>query len=412
MSPTKSKNKIPERKKLLHNYEQCRPQYENQLIKLVRRIRTILSRSEINATVKFRVKTFDSYFNKLLKIENSERKKVKINDLFGMRLICPFLEDINMVERLISEHFNVLEIERKGIKHSFREFGYDSIHLLIDLENPKKTKLMPNCRNVCEIQLRSILQEAWAEVEHELIYKANVSLFNEPVKRKLASLNAILTLSDVIFQEIRDYQKQVQLEGLKLRQTVHDKVIREDEISILNQLNTPYITEQDLELEMPLQPEGTMEKLLLEALNAHSNNRFEKAINIYSRILRMRTNALTRSIIYNHRGMAYFVLSEYQKSLNDFTKAFEHDSNNFRALNNRGSTYRILENYNRAIEDLNLSIEINTLQTDGYYIRALVLSDMQDYVRAVKDCDAVLNIKPDYQAAVQLKKILSSKLFI
>jgi tetratricopeptide (TPR) repeat protein len=256
------------------------------------------------------------------------------------------------------------------------------------------------------------LQEAWAEVEHELIYKANVSLFNEPVKRKLASLNAILTLSDVIFQEIRDYQKQILQEGLKFRQAVHEKAIGEDRISILDQLQQPVLQAQEIELDMPIQPRGTMEKLLLDALNAHSHNHFEKAIEIYSRILRMRMNPIARSIIYNHRGMAYFVLSEYQKSLSDFSSAYKNDLKNFRALNNRGSTYRILGNYNRALDDLNLSIEINSLQTDGYYIRALILNDMHDFISAIKDCNAILNINPDHLPAAQLKKVLGAKLFI
>ncbi len=64
-------------------------------------------------------------------------------------------------------------------------------------------------KRVCEIQLRTILQDAWAEVEHELVYKSDISLPNQSIRRKLASLNATLTLSDLIFQEIRDYQKEI-----------------------------------------------------------------------------------------------------------------------------------------------------------------------------------------------------------
>jgi putative GTP pyrophosphokinase len=55
---------------------------------------------------------------------------------------------------------------------------------------------------VCEVQVRTILQDAWAEVEHELVYKAEFTPFDEPMKRKLAALNANLTLSDMLFQEI------------------------------------------------------------------------------------------------------------------------------------------------------------------------------------------------------------------
>ncbi len=409
---SKKLKKLPERKRLFSSYETLFPEYESHLLKVSRKIRNLIVRSHINATIKHRVKAFDSYFDKILRNSSSSRKKVQINDLMGLRIVCPFLEDLDSVENLITRNFTVLEVERKGLKHSFREFGYDSVHMLIDASDGSFSGNIPHCRNVCEIQLRSILQEAWAEVEHELIYKANVSLFNDPVKRKLASLNAILTLSDVIFQEIRDYQKQIQQEGLKLRETVQEKVRPAEEISILHQVEEPVFNGAAYDLTMPIQPKSRLEKLLLDALNAHSNNQFETAIEIYSRILRMRTNSVTRSIVYNHRGMAYFVLSEYRKSINDFTRAFENDTNNFRALNNRGLTYRVQGNFRKALDDLNLSIEISNLQTDGYYIRALILNDIQDHARSLQDCDQVLNLTPGFKPAQQLKNIVRAKLFL
>jgi ppGpp synthetase/RelA/SpoT-type nucleotidyltranferase len=411
MVQSKKTDKLPDRKKLQQSYTDYYPDYEAYLSKISRKIRNLVNRSRINATIQHRVKSFDSYFDKILRNKTSNRDKISINDMMGVRIVCPFLEHLDSVERIISRNFKVLEVERKGLKHSFREFGYDSIHMLIDASDQSFRGTIPHCRTVCEIQLRSILQEAWAEVEHELIYKANVSLFNDPVKRKLASLNAILTLSDVIFQEIRDYQKQIQQEGLKLRETLHEKV-QTDEISILTQLDDPVLNGINYDLTMPIQPKSGLEKLLLEALSAHSNNQFETAIKIYSRILRMRTNAVTRSIVYNHRGMAYFVLSEYPKSISDFSRAFKNDTNNFRALNNRGLTYRIQGNYQKALDDLNLSIEISNLQIDGYYIRALVLNDIQDHARALQDCEQVLNLNPGFKPAQKLKQIVSSKLFI
>ena len=57
------------------------------------------------------------------------------------------------------------------------------------------------------------MQDAWAEVEHELVYKSDITLPNQSIRRKLASLNATLTLSDLIFQEIRDYQKEIRRHG-------------------------------------------------------------------------------------------------------------------------------------------------------------------------------------------------------
>lgn len=120
-----------------------------------------------------------------------------------------FLEDIEQVESLIRQHFHVIEIEHKSAGKPVNEFSYQSIHLTIELPEEQFNGFIPYSGRTCEIQLRTILQDAWAEVEHELIYKANFTMLNESIKRKLASLNATLTLSDIIFQEIRDYQKAI-----------------------------------------------------------------------------------------------------------------------------------------------------------------------------------------------------------
>ena len=76
---------------------------------------------------------------------------------------------------------------------------------------------------VCEIQIRTILQDAWAEVEHELVYKSEFSPFDLPLRRKLASTNASLSLADIIFQEIRDYQTKLQREVDERRASFYEQ---------------------------------------------------------------------------------------------------------------------------------------------------------------------------------------------
>ncbi len=101
----------------------------------------------------------------------------------------------------------------------FKEFGYESIHILIEVPADILSRFQLAESLVCEIQVCTILQDAWAEVEHELVYKANFSPFDESLKRKLAALNATLTLSDTLFQEIRDYQRLLQSELKRRRET-------------------------------------------------------------------------------------------------------------------------------------------------------------------------------------------------
>ena len=401
---------IPERQKLNLLYDRYRPQYENILRKLVRRINRLLIHTSIETTIKNRLKLFNSFFNKLSHLRNGSNIPVEINDFLGIRIICPFLEDLSQVEQIISENFTILEVERKGEKNSFREFSYDSIHLLIDIEEECENGFIPHVRKVCEIQLRTILQEAWAEIEHELIYKANFSLLNEPIKRKLASLNASLTLSDIIFQEIRDYQKEIESRRQKCRTSVEEKLEISSDISIMDSDGVTISGTGQTSKNIPLKPKSELERLLFDALEEHSNNKFEEAIEIYSSILRMRPKAHVRSIIYNHRGMAYFSLSEYTKSLKDFARALEYNPKNTRILNNRGLACRMLKQHITALENMNHSLEIDEYQHETLHQRALVYYDLQDFANAIEDCDRALDIKSDYEPAKNLKAILVSKL--
>lgn len=411
MFETRAKpTEIPERQKLNLIYDKYRPQYENILRKVTRKINRLLIHTSIETTTKYRLKSFNSFFNKLSQLRNENEKPVAINDFLGIRIICPFIEDLTQVEEIISDNFTILEVERKGEKHSFREFSYDSIHLLIDIEDIYENGSIPHVRKVCEIQLRTILQEAWAEVEHELIYKANFSLLNEPIKRKLASLNASLTLSDIIFQEIRDYQKEIEMRRQKCRTSIEAKMEIPSDISILAPLSETSTSINQVNRSIPLKPKSELERLLFEALEEHSSNNFEEAIEIYSSILRMKPKSHVRSIIYNHRGMAYFSISEYTKSLKDFTRALEYNPKNTRILNNRGLTYRMIKQFSNSLEDLNHSLDIDEYQHETFHQRALVYYDLQDYAKAIEDCDKSLELQSDYDPAKNLKAILVSKL--
>jgi putative GTP pyrophosphokinase len=397
---------IPERQKLHILYTRYRIQYENILRKIARRLNKLLIRSKTNYTIKYRLKSFDSFFNKLTQQRDGNSQPAFITDFMGIRIICPFLEDLEHIEKVITDNFKLLEVEHKGQKNSVREFGYNSIHLLVDIEDELENGFIPHVSRVCEIQLRTILQDAWAEVEHELIYKANFSLFNESIKRKLASLNASLTLSDIIFQEIRDYQKEIESRRQKCRNSVEEKL----QISIIGDAQQLAINTEAISKTMPLKPQSDLEKLLFKALEEHSDNHFEQAVDIYSSILRMKPKPHVRSIVYNHRGMAYFALGEYTKSIKDFNRALEFNPKNTRILNNRGLVYRMIDQTDNALKDLEFSLQINEYQHESWHLRALVYSDLNDIAHALENCERALKIKSDYTPSQNLKGLLLSKL--
>ncbi|MGW8313131.1 MAG: tetratricopeptide repeat protein [Desulfuromonadales bacterium] len=400
-------NQLPDRSRVKALYEKQLPEHKSALQQLAQDIRLILEQQGLTPAIKYRVKSFDAFFDKLRKLAaaNTKRSKVTVNDFFGLRIVCPFLEDIETVSGLIAAHFEILETERKANQHSFREFGYDSVHLAIRLNTQPQERLIPGIGKVCEIQLRTILQDAWAEVEHELVYKSDISLPNQSIRRKLASLNATLTLSDLIFQEIRDYQKEIRQHRRKRHASVERATVEQAFIAISH----PTSSNSSLRVSpIPMTMASHLEKTMLRALEAHSNHDLENAITLYGQLLGMQLDRKMRGLVYNHRGMAYFAVGQHQRALKDFSSAIKYDPENDRGYANRGLCYRVMKKFRKALSDFNLALKINPTRPDNYFGRAQTCYDMQKFDQAMEDCEKALSIHSGYQPAREMIKVLQS----
>ena len=409
--PHSPAEELPDRTGTKKRYNALRPQLDAQLQEIYRQLCQLFADLSFTPTLKYRVKSFENYFHKMSKLDRQEPgQALPICDLLGLRVICPFLEDLTLVEHLIATNFKVIELERKGERHSFREFGYDSVHLLIQLENSDENRL-PRTAQVCEIQLRTILQDAWAEVEHELVYKSDLAFPNDSIKRKLASLNASLALSDLIFQEIRDYQKELRTRGLKRRQSVEELWSSAEPIQI-GRLPDGVQSETDSAADADSEdlPQG-LEKSMYRALEEHSNKNFAAAVKCYGRILHMKLDPALRSLVYNHRGMALFALADYQRAIEDFSKALHYNEENCRAWCNRGLVYRVQGKYDQSLADYDRAISISTTSLEGYWGRAQTCYEMKLFTRALSDCQAALGLQKDFLPAQELEKTIQRGMF-
>lgn len=400
-----------DRSKLKTVYEELYPAYDDILQSIHQQVRNVLKDHGSFPTIKYRVKRFDTYFDKLVKLLRRRQKDETpvITDLLGLRIICPFLEDLEVIENLIKTVFKVVELERKGSRLSIGEFGYDSVHFLIKIDPLGRESRLPYTSDICEVQLRTILQDAWAEVEHELIYKSDITLPIKSVRRKLAALNATLALSDLIFQEIRDYQKEIREHDRRRRQSLEAKLAftpqidkNLEDLQLLNDKQPAFHSEFKI-----VKGEVNLDKALLAALEAHSGGFLEKAIEIYTSILRLKMKDSLRSIIYNHRGMAYFGLSDYLRAIRDFSKSIKYDRENIRCYNNRALTFRVIKRYERSLDDYDRSISLNPSQIDGFWGRAQTFYEMKLYSQCLSDCDKALNIQSDFAPAQSLIKRLN-----
>ena len=360
--------------------------------------------------IKGRIKTFKSYSKKYIRYLKSGLEPSQINDIIGIRVICLFIEDIAVAEKLLREKLTVVAVERKGMDHTLREFGYDSVHLSIEI--PKdivKNREIPCCQSA-EIQIRTIMQDAWAEVEHELIYKAEFTPFDTPFRRKLAAVNASLSLADIVFQEIRSYQRQLNGEMGKRRDSFFRKI--EDTAEAILFTASPSGMVQDDRLPLPATDfiaAQTIDDLLLAALSAHNQNKFQEAIAIYTRILDMNPVDAVSSLIYKHRGIAYFTCSLYEEAIADFSLSLELDPKSYKAAYYKGIVCSVLKQYPQAIDAFNLSLTINPYQAYCLYRRGQVYYHLEDYPRALGDCEAALALE-SFDAFKKFKVLVLDKL--
>lgn len=400
----------PDRRKLEKHYMSMHSSYVQVLEIFQRRLRTELTKEEIHFTLKFRDKTFESYYGKLLKRLSEEKltgELLPIHDILGIRVVCPFLEDLEQVEDILRRAFKVHEVERKGAEHTFREFGYRSTHLLLEIPYDIVEKYPSLDVQYCEIQIRTFLQDAWAEVEHDLIYKNRITPLDEPLRRKLAALNANLTLSDIIFQEIREYQRQLHSE-LERRRHAFVCQLEEQKPGLTAFSNKEVKRKRNRK--RPIISSANMDELLLEALYAHNDKDFTSAISIYSRILENETAPFLKAMVLVHRGMASFSESKYEDALSDFQAATECEAQNSRAFYLLGIVNRVMDNNAAAIKALQKSVEIKPFNFDALFALGRTFFETGDFPAALEYCEKALLLQPESSPAQEFRRLVISRM--
>jgi hypothetical protein len=122
-----------------------------------------------------------------------------LTDKAGIRVITRYHRAVDSVVALLRTEFHVTEDVMHGAD-ALATFGYTSHHLLVRLHS-KRAELAEYSQYrdfTAEIQVRSILQHAWATISHSLDYKSSVDI-PQPVRRRLFRVAALLETGDEIF---------------------------------------------------------------------------------------------------------------------------------------------------------------------------------------------------------------------
>ncbi len=165
------------------------------------RILEEISRENNNAIehIYSRIKTQDSTKEKLKRYNfevSLSSSLTNIYDILGLRIICRFVDDVYLVLDGIknNEFFNIIQI--KDYIKSPKINGYRSLHILakVNFEGDE----LP-----IEIQIRTLSQDSWATLEHQMKYKKNVKN-KELLESELKRFADELASTDINMQTIKD----------------------------------------------------------------------------------------------------------------------------------------------------------------------------------------------------------------
>jgi len=186
---------------------------------------TIVSLLSLNKVdyvdVSTRVKTFESLLGKITRKNYSSMEE--ITDILGVRIILYLESDVSKVSTIISEAFEVDPSKsiNKSDELMVDQMGYRSDHYICTLgaERLKLSELKPFKDYKFEIQVRTILQHAWAEIEHDRSYKYPGDL-PKKYRRRLNLLAGTLELLDREFsslvEDLDDHEKSILLNPVAL----------------------------------------------------------------------------------------------------------------------------------------------------------------------------------------------------
>ncbi|MDD2871053.1 MAG: hypothetical protein PHS49_03605 [Candidatus Gracilibacteria bacterium] len=191
--------------KNLSKYINIRKKYEELGPKIESILRELLIQNSIEFHyISSRTKTIKSFLNKV----NSGKYKnplVEITDLLGIRIISYVESEIPKICEIIKSNFEIDSLNSldKSSLLGKNQVGYKSIHYIASLNSARR--ILPEYKKYegfkFEIQIRTILQHAWAEIEHDKNYKFSGKLPNE-IQRNLYLLSGVLELADKEFNRI------------------------------------------------------------------------------------------------------------------------------------------------------------------------------------------------------------------
>ncbi len=213
--------------------------------------------------IEYRAKDRASLSKKIAKPEKDYQSLTDVTDLCGIRIITYLSTDVDKVADIIENEFEIDSANSTDKRKILAadKFGYLSLHYIAQLSKSRSVLREYNryAGLKAEIQIRSVIQHAWAEIEHDIGYKSENAIPDE-IKRRFYRLAALLELADLEFvgvtNDIVNYNKkasgqiasnqltEISINKDTLRLFIRGPVVREFEEKMAKKLGAK-IEEQD-----------------------------------------------------------------------------------------------------------------------------------------------------------------------
>ncbi len=211
--------------------------------KLAEEVAFILERSARAAGIEYanvtcRTKSLNSFCEKISR-RGYKAPLTQMRDIAGVRITFLYLSDRPKLAEIVEKEFEVVEKADKVDRDNAEKFGYGALHYLVNLgkkaSGARYDELKPL---VCEIQVRTVLQDAWAIFAHHLSYKQKSDVPSQ-LLRKLNAISAQFETTDEQFDRLRaereayaeNVRKQITDQG---RDFLNHKINLEDLIEYLS----------------------------------------------------------------------------------------------------------------------------------------------------------------------------------
>lgn len=160
---------------LMHLYSLAMRSVEEKVNSINRDYKDIYQQDLINH-VTCRIKTPESIVKKMKRKDDEltyQNLIEDINDIAGVRVICPFKSDVFEIAEIIREWEDCRIIREKDYITNPKKTGYSSYHMIVEVPvKLDETKIYAKV----EIQIRTMAMDFWATLEHEIKYKSSGEL--------------------------------------------------------------------------------------------------------------------------------------------------------------------------------------------------------------------------------------------